>query len=1068
MFHNGCILIWFIVLQWIGLYLFFEGFLLTRSVIPNKAQPLSIDISDDFGVKNRNANAQYERAVIVVIDALRYDFLAFDNSSEHSDSDATSTEPSFYTVSKPYLNKLQVPDKLLEQSTGSEYAQLFKFIADAPTTTMQRLKGLTTGSLPTFIDAGSNFDSAVIEEDNWIDQMTAVGKKIVIMGDDTWGSLFNGKFLRTYLFDSFNVRDLHTVDNGCVKNLFPELKEKDWTVLISHFLGVDHCGHIFGPHHYEMSEKLNEMNSVLEQIVPQLDEHTVLFVLGDHGMTEKGDHGGDSDNEVNAGFFVYAKNAPSTMNAKLHWDKYLRLPDEEEMLFADRHIQQIDFVPTLSLLLGLPIPFGNLGRVIPEMFFIIPRDTKIPSIRELSSDCTEIVNIALRFQSVNDALRINAEQVDRYLFAYSQMSSEFHPEELDSLRMSLNSTQTQHAAAVETFYVSILKDRMENNEVFEQAEIVVESMRKVYISYSIYLQRVRTMTEKSWAKFDTVSMGCGLIVLLVACICMLVHIITAPIYPLATKSILLGATLGAVVGLIFHAMLADQFNSTNNIHQHEDTYTPHMLKPHTIALICVVVGGVGGHFYYIIRTWSVSFRSSSLTMPAYVAGMCVIMQAGCFFSNSFTVWEDQILLFLLVTLITAVTACGQIKRSRIGQWMGCLFLLRTAVIYRVCREEQFSNGCVQPDVPNFATLVSCYAIWVTLTVLHTDIWRYCTSGTKLTVAVSIANVAIYWYLVVTTGDQTSLPLWQQVIPPGLVYTCALSVWFTSARCLFSSSLASNVNDIASVGSCTTNEKKSAVERSAACLCFVLCLITEPRYVTGLLSMTACIWISIPLLFKDVFNKDVGNEDFKCMSSIKTSTDKFDHAIVCTKNDLSGENVMVAMVTWSIMGSYFFFATGHQASFPTIQWTSAFVGLTNMLYYPAIILVALNTFSALLLIVAMVPVAFMYVAYVRRSLIGHNSDEHMHTKSTQTSICDIMSNVTMTLHVSFLLNRGVLLLSAATAAALHRRHLMVWKIFAPRFLFEAASALICHSCLMVSLLVCFRLCLNLSPSHKSSS
>ena len=31
---------------------------------------------------------------------------------------------------------------------------LFRFIADPPTTTMQRLKGLTTGSLPTFVDAG--------------------------------------------------------------------------------------------------------------------------------------------------------------------------------------------------------------------------------------------------------------------------------------------------------------------------------------------------------------------------------------------------------------------------------------------------------------------------------------------------------------------------------------------------------------------------------------------------------------------------------------------------------------------------------------------------------------------------------------------------------------------------------------------------------------------------------------------------------------------------------------------------------------------------------------------------
>lgn len=46
-----------------------------------------------------------------------------------------------------------------------------KLVADAPTTTLQRLKGITTGSLPTFIDVGSNFATAEINEDNIIDQV---------------------------------------------------------------------------------------------------------------------------------------------------------------------------------------------------------------------------------------------------------------------------------------------------------------------------------------------------------------------------------------------------------------------------------------------------------------------------------------------------------------------------------------------------------------------------------------------------------------------------------------------------------------------------------------------------------------------------------------------------------------------------------------------------------------------------------------------------------------------------------------------------------------------------------
>jgi hypothetical protein len=36
-------------------------------------------------------------------------------------------------------------------------------------------------------------------------------------------------------------------------------------------------------------------------------------------------------------------------------------------------VAQVDLVPTLSLLLGTPIPFANLGFVIPELFSHMPR-----------------------------------------------------------------------------------------------------------------------------------------------------------------------------------------------------------------------------------------------------------------------------------------------------------------------------------------------------------------------------------------------------------------------------------------------------------------------------------------------------------------------------------------------------------------------------------------------------------------------------------------------------------------------------------------------------------------------
>lgn len=45
-----------------------------------------------------------------------------------------------------------------------------------------------------------------------------------------------------------------------------------------------------------------------------------------------------------------------------------------------------------------------------------------------------------------------------------------------------------------------------------------------------------------------------------------------------------------------------------------------------------------------------------------------------------------------------------------------------------------------------------------------------------------------------------------------------------------------------------------------------------------------------------------------------------------------------------------------------------------------------------------------------------------------------------MHIGHMLFHLLRVLASATAAALLRRHLMVWKIFAPRFLFDAAFSL----------------------------
>ncbi|XP_030755348.1 GPI ethanolamine phosphate transferase 3-like [Sitophilus oryzae] len=165
--------VWFCYLVVSAILLFSRGFLLTRTVQDNNATCSSklehfCDSNDEEScfIKGNEVFSEFRnealntclkptsKVILLIVDALRYDFTVYKDRENPL----------------PFQNKLPIiKDTLLNHPESS---RLYKFIADPPTTTMQRLKALTTGSLPTFIDAGSNFATSEINEDNIIDQVS--------------------------------------------------------------------------------------------------------------------------------------------------------------------------------------------------------------------------------------------------------------------------------------------------------------------------------------------------------------------------------------------------------------------------------------------------------------------------------------------------------------------------------------------------------------------------------------------------------------------------------------------------------------------------------------------------------------------------------------------------------------------------------------------------------------------------------------------------------------------------------------------------------------------------------
>lgn len=76
---------------------------------------------------------------------------------------------------------------------------------------MPRVKAITTGSIPSFLDVILNFaesdtTSTLASQDTWLAQLKVKkGGKLVMYGDDTWLKLFPGTFERADGTSSFFV-----------------------------------------------------------------------------------------------------------------------------------------------------------------------------------------------------------------------------------------------------------------------------------------------------------------------------------------------------------------------------------------------------------------------------------------------------------------------------------------------------------------------------------------------------------------------------------------------------------------------------------------------------------------------------------------------------------------------------------------------------------------------------------------------------------------------------------------------------------------------------------------------
>lgn len=941
------------ILQFIAIAFFTRGFLLSRHVLPN--------------ISSRHPSAPdpiFNKAIVLIVDALRFDFvIPIDNISN----------PNQF-----YHNNMDV-----FYDNNDSNSLLLKFIADPPTTTLQRLKGLTTGSLPTFVDAGSNFNGDIIHEDNLIKQLYLNGKDIWFTGDDTWISLFN-PFLNinhSKPFESLNVWDLHTVDNGVIDFFNENLhNHKDWDLMIGHMLGIDHVGHKYGPNHHTMKQKQSQINQFITDLTQRLDNETLLVVMGDHGMDHTGNHGGDSPDELTSMLWFYTKKKHDFYFNKLDQSHY----DVQNIGESYRHVNQIDLVSTLSLLLGVPIPFNNLGWPIQELF---------PS--QLHTNITKIM-------------------IDQLLNYQRVMNLQFN-----------------HGG--ETNIQSLLT-QIKSNPTFSSGET--------------YQRLILELCKNLWARFDYYSIITGIILMTISLI--LLVSITKLIPSIVMNQMVHDFTSWIILmSIVSNICFFSIFYIFKN-------WLPLINDPLWCFLFATAWGIIIGCCVPIMDRYSLrwifskSWEDFSSDYWSRIGWIIMILHACLFASNSFTIWEDRIVTFLLISFgmltlfefvvlprrqesnalltakisenegttsgVNASTAnSNNLPLSRFARLLGgyhsivLILCTRLASLITICREEQ-GDYCQ----PTFTTL--------------TNNSTWCLALCFLTIFLIPAFIKGYYNL--TSSYQAAAPIWIDIFLKGslfinFIYWCLTSlensdltyldqfdydfniIRFTIARIIAGFSLiATNFGWLMGPLCIKLNVHNTDVKsRYATILGYMN--IYGSEYFLLVINMLMAILL---------FNKPLAQLSICLMCNQLLSILEIIDLLKLKEN-------IIGPIALGLLSYQQFFTTGHQATIPSVQWDIAFI-LSDKITFPfSHIALLLNTFGPHILVALSVALITFW-------------KQPPDVLKPQTLLGRVVSNCG-----TLLTYNTVLCLSSFIWVSIFRRHLMVWKIFCPRFMFACFCLII---------------------------
>ena len=310
---------------------------------------LKFSDSSEYNFLSQDNSAWFQpkvKVVMFIIDALRFDYLL---NYENIDYDPRLQDLKLNQFNKKYFEE---PDKFV----------ILRAISDTPTATVMRVPSLMTGNVPRKGSVLTAFGALPSIEDSIPRQLFNHGRKTGFAGDPILAEYFPN-YMEVVNVEAFNLRD-EDVDAPSKDFLNKKIQEGKFDCLLSHLLHIDHAGHLTTLYSQQMRHAMVDADTFLMHIMETIDDNTMLIFVGDHGMIKEGGHGGGTLQEINTAIVAYHKKG--FMKNKQNNEQIKKVMKSINDTDVQNH--QADIVPTLSMLMGVPVPFSSMGKILNDLY----------------------------------------------------------------------------------------------------------------------------------------------------------------------------------------------------------------------------------------------------------------------------------------------------------------------------------------------------------------------------------------------------------------------------------------------------------------------------------------------------------------------------------------------------------------------------------------------------------------------------------------------------------------------------------------------------------------------------